>query len=65
MLHSPRAAARFAALAGDRGRFTLAAISVETAAAAGTGWRQVAVATAPRDEALLELAAKLCQKDGG
>ena len=65
LLHSPRAAARFAALAGDRGRFTLAAISAETAAAAGTGWRQVAVAAAPRDEALLELAAKLCQKDGG
>ena len=61
LLHSPRAAARFAALAGDRGRFTLAAISVQTADAAGRGWRKVAIASAPRDEALLELAAKLCQ----
>jgi uroporphyrinogen-III synthase len=65
LLHSPRAAARFAALAGDRGSFVLAAISAETAAAAGPGWRQVAIAAAPRDAALLELAAKLCQKDGG
>jgi len=64
LLHSPRAAARFAALAGDRDKFSLAAISAQTAAAAGAGWRTVAIAAAPRDEALLELAAKLCQKDG-
>ena len=61
LLHSPRAAARFAALASDRAKFTLAAISAQTAEAAGGGWRKVAVASAPRDEALLELAAKLCQ----
>lgn len=62
LLHSPRAAARFAALAGARGAISVAAISAEAAAAAGDGWKQVAVAPAPNDEALLELAAKLCQK---
>jgi uroporphyrinogen-III synthase len=61
LLHSPRAAARFASLAGDRSRFALVAISAQTAEAAGGGWRSVAVADAPTDEALLELAAKLCQ----
>jgi len=61
LLHSPRAAARFAALAADRGGFILAAISAQAAEAAGGGWKGVAVAAAPRDEALLELAAKLCQ----
>lgn len=62
LLHSPRAAAAFAALAGDRrGRIRLAAISAQTAAAAGDGWALVGVAEAPRDEALLALAAKLCQ----
>ena len=61
LLHSPRAAARFAALAGDRRRFSLAAISPQAAEAAGSGWRKVAIASAPRDEALLELAAELCQ----
>ena len=61
LLHSPRAAARFAALAGNRGKFTIAAISAQTAEAAGGGWRKAAIASAPRDEALLELAAKLCQ----
>jgi uroporphyrinogen-III synthase len=61
MLHSVRAAARFAALAADRGAILVAAISAEVARAAGGGWKQVAVAAAPRDEALLELAAELCQ----
>jgi uroporphyrinogen-III synthase len=65
LLHSPRAAARFAVLAGKRrGAIRIAAISAETAAAAGTGWRSVAIAAAPRDQALLELAAKLCQTAG-
>lgn len=64
LLHSPRAAARFAALASARGATSVAAISAEAAAAAGGGWKQVAVAAAPSDEALLELAAKLCQKQG-
>jgi uroporphyrinogen-III synthase len=64
LLHSPRAAALFARLAGDRARILVAAISARTARAAGEGWRHVAVAPRPRDEALLELAAKLCQNEG-
>jgi uroporphyrinogen-III synthase len=62
LIHSPRAGARFAALAPDRRAITLAAIGRAAAAAAGSGWAEVAVAAAPRDEALLELAAKLCHK---
>jgi uroporphyrinogen-III synthase len=64
LLHSPRAAASFAALAGRRrAGIRIAAISAQTAAAAGDGWKSVAVAAAPRDQALLELAAKLCQTE--
>ena len=62
LLHSPRAAALFAGLAGDRSRIRIAAISAKTARAAGEGWRSVAVSWRPRDQALLELAAELCQK---
>lgn len=65
LLHSPRAAATFARLAQAwRGEAAIAAISPAAAEAAGTGWRAVAVAGAPRDPALLEVAAKLCQSDG-
>jgi len=62
LLHSPRAARTFAALASARRATTvLAAISAATAEAAGPGWRSLAIAPEPRDAALLELAAKLCQ----
>jgi uroporphyrinogen-III synthase len=61
LLHSPRAGARLAELAADRGKIMIAAISAQAAQAAGGGWKSIAVAAAPRDEALLELAAKLCQ----
>lgn len=68
LLHSPRAAARFATLVGeaglDRGSIAIAAISEATAAAAGFGWRTKVTASTPRDQALLELAAKLCQTGG-
>lgn len=60
LLHSPRSAALFASLAPRRARVRIAAISEPTALAAGPGWGQIAVAPAPRDSALLELAAKLC-----
>ncbi|MEA3030874.1 MAG: uroporphyrinogen-III synthase [Sphingomonadales bacterium] len=64
LLHSPRAAAGFAALVGRRrGAIRIAAISAQTAAAAGEGWKSIAIADAPRDQALLELAAKLCQTE--
>ena len=60
MIHSARAGARFADLVGDRAAIAVAAISPAAAAAAGEGWAAKAVAAAPRDQALLELAAKLC-----
>jgi uroporphyrinogen-III synthase len=62
LLHSPRAATLFAGLAGDKSRIHIAAISAKTARAAGEGWASVSVSPRPRDQALLELAAELCQK---
>lgn len=62
LLHSSRASARFAALADvRRDAIRLAAISAQVAAVAGSGWASLDVAAAPRDEALLALAARLCQ----
>jgi uroporphyrinogen-III synthase len=65
LLHSARAASHFASLIDreglDRTRFAIAAISEAAAAAAGAGWRSVHSAPRPSDEALLELAAKLCK----
>jgi uroporphyrinogen-III synthase len=67
LIHSPRAGRLFAAIidaAGvGRGRIRLAAISDAAAGAAGEGWADKAIAAAPRDQALLELAAKLCNID--
>lgn len=60
LIHSPRAATLFARLVDDRSRIRLAMISAAAAAAAGAGWAEKAVAARPRDEALLEVAAKLC-----
>lgn len=63
LLHSPRAARRLAALVDAQGlpRGTILAISAAAARAAGGGWAAVHVAAAPRDAALLALAAQLCQ----
>lgn len=61
LLHSAAAATLFGALAGERGALRIASISPAVAAAAGEGWAASAVAAAPRDEALLELAVQLCQ----
>ena len=61
LLHSPRAARAFAALATAREAVRIAAISPAAAAAAGPGWAEVRAAHAPRDQALLELAAQLCK----
>ena len=63
LLHSPRAAALFGALVSERSGIALATISEAAALAAGGGWAEVAVAREPRDEALLEVAMKLCHKD--
>lgn len=61
LVHSPRAGALLDRLVSNRAGISLAAISQAAAGAAGEGWRSKTVAESPRDEALLELAAKLCQ----
>ena len=64
LVHSPRAGRRLAELVAERGSIAIAAISAAAGAAAGDGWQQVAVAGRPSDEALLALAARLCNKPG-
>lgn len=63
-LYSPRASGRFSELAAeaklDRSTIAIAAISRDTAAAAGDGWECVEPALEPTGPALLSLAARLC-----
>ncbi|WP_375392196.1 uroporphyrinogen-III synthase [uncultured Sphingomonas sp.] len=63
LLHSERAARRFAALVdrdrANRGRIVLAAISPAVRDAAGTGWAVAFAADEPTDTALVTLAARL------
>jgi uroporphyrinogen-III synthase len=67
LVHSPRAGALFADLVASAGlkreTISIAAISAAAADAAGGGWHAVGIARGPRDEALLELAAELCQTE--
>ena len=67
LLHSPRAARLFRALAEDASlvvaTMKVAAISPAALAAAGDGWRASAAATVPTDDALLDAAARLCDQD--
>jgi len=64
-LHSAEAARHFAAecdrLKLSRTRLRLAALGPRIAAAAGSGWMDVACAQTPDDAALLALAEQLCQ----
>jgi uroporphyrinogen-III synthase len=62
LIHSPRAARRFAKLTDGRAKesIAIAAISLAAADAAGTGWARVEAADIPTDEALLALAERLC-----
>ena len=62
LIHSPRAGQRFAELVRDRRAIAVAAISKAAADALGDGWRTVATADQPTDDALLALAARLCDK---
>jgi uroporphyrinogen-III synthase len=62
LIHSPRAGRRFAELVSDRSSIAIAAISAAAAEAAGDGWESVSIADAPNDDALLALAASLCNK---
>lgn len=65
LLHSGEAARAFASecdrLRIDRGTVALAALAPRVAEAAGSGWREVGVAPAIADPALLALAADMCQ----
>lgn len=60
LVHSPRAGRRFAELIDDRAGIAIAAVSSPAAEAVGTGWKTVEAADAPTDDALLALAARLC-----
>jgi uroporphyrinogen-III synthase len=62
LIHSPRAGRRFGELVPDRQSVAVVAISHAAAEAAGNGWTSVAVAEQPSDDALLALAARLCDK---
>jgi uroporphyrinogen-III synthase len=62
LIHSSRAGRRFAELVQDRGTISIAAISEAARHAVGDGWKTVAVANSPTDDALLALAASLCDK---
>jgi uroporphyrinogen-III synthase len=66
LLHSPRAAARLASLVpmGGRGDLHVVAISPAALASAGTGWASALAAATPDDNALLALAAALCDGSG-
>jgi uroporphyrinogen-III synthase len=60
-VHSPRAGRRLAELIADRSRIAVAAISEAAALACGAGWEVMAAAPQPTDDALLALAARLCE----
>jgi uroporphyrinogen-III synthase len=62
LIHSPRAGRRFAELIRDKAGIAVAAISPAAAQAAGAGWERVEAAARPSDDALLALAARLCNK---
>jgi len=63
LAHSARAAQRISDLIGDeRGHLALVAISSAVAAAAGEGWRALAIAGQPNDAAMLAEAGALWHK---
>ena len=66
LLHSAEAARHFAAesarLGLDRARISLVLIGPRLIEAVGTGWRAMAIAATPDDQALLATARQLCQE---
>jgi uroporphyrinogen-III synthase len=60
LIHSPRAGQRFAELIRDRESIAIAAISPAAADSVGERWEAVETAGEPNDDALLALAARLC-----
>ena len=61
LVHSARAAIRFAELCPSPTLVDILAISTLVAEAVGTGWRSVTVAPEPTDNAMLALAVMLCE----
>jgi uroporphyrinogen-III synthase len=59
-IHSPRAGARLATLAGGSASTAIAAISQAAAVACGAGWERVDVSIKASDTSLLALASMLC-----
>ena len=62
LIHSPRAGRRFGELVTERGSTSIAAISAAASDAVDGGWKFVELAEEPSDDALLALAARLCNK---
>lgn len=62
LVHSPRSGARLGELVGNRRSIAIAAISRASAQAVGHGWERVEYCAQPDDDALLALAARLCDK---
>ena len=60
LVHSARAAAHFAERCPSPSQVDIIAISSTVAEATGTGWRSINVAAEPTDNAMLALAAMLC-----
>lgn len=60
LIHSARAAQRFAELVEHRGSIAIAAVSGAALEKAGDGWEAAKAADYPTDDALLALAASLC-----
>ena len=60
LIHSPRAGRRFAELVEDPAEISVIAISEAAAEAVGGNWKCVVNAEQPSDDALLALAARLC-----
>jgi uroporphyrinogen-III synthase len=60
LVHSARGGRRLAELVNARGSIAVAAISPAAAEAVGSGWETVETAPEPTDDALLALAARLC-----
>jgi uroporphyrinogen-III synthase len=67
LLHSPRAATLFGQMVDaeglERSAIPVAAFSSAVLDAAGVGWAATAVAPSPNDDALLAIAAQLCDQD--
>ena len=62
LVHSPRAGRRLAELVSKRETVAVAAISRAAADSVGEGWQRIEALKRPDDEALLALAARLCNK---